>query len=370
MFDRDGLLAKVDLAALADELLGPRRGTQRSGSWPCPNATHAQTGRTPPVTVFAGKRGEQRWTCHGCGAGGTAIDLVMAVRGVGVRPALEFLATGPAASGPRPAVRAFESPVPRLPDPQALADLHAYVAECARRLWLPSGSAVRAWLAEERGLPPAVLAANLVGADPGPGLQSRPGGVPRRAGAVFPVIEDGRAVYAQLRRLHPPPGQPRYLSVANRLAPKPGLARYRPAQGTDGVLIVTEGPTDALAAAAAGFEAAAVFGAGAAGRGAADALAACGQAIVLAFDADEAGRTATERLGVLLRERGCRPLVLAVPDEAGDLAAWLARSTDWPRTLAAAIRLASVGRNRGAAVAFGPGAWRPGRDSEDLRRTV
>ena len=356
MFDRDRLLANVDLAALADELLGPRRGTQRSGSWPCPISTHAQTGRTPPVTVFSGKRGEQRWTCHGCGAGGTAIDLVMAVQGVGVRPALEFLAAAPAASGPGTSGRVFEAPVAPPPDPERLADLHAYVTECARRLWRPSGSAVRAWLTEERRLPPAVLAANLVGADPGPGLQSRPGGVPRRAGAVFPAIEGGRAVYAQLRRLHPPAGQPRYLSVANRLAPNPGLARYRPAQGSDGSLIVTEGPTDALAAAAAGFEAAAVFGAGAAGRGAADALASSGRAIVLAFDADEAGRTATARLGALLRERGRRPLVLAVPDEVGDLAAWLARSADWPRTLTAAVRLASAGRDRGAEVVLGRGA--------------
>jgi hypothetical protein len=356
VFDRDGLLANVDLAALADELLGPRRGTQRSGSWPCPISTHAQTGRTPPVTVFSGKRGEQRWTCHGCGAGGTAIDLVMAVQGIGVRPALEFLAAAPAASGPARSIRAFEEPVAPLPDPRLLADLHAYVMQCARRLWRPSGRAVRAWLTEERLLPPAVLAANLVGSDPGPGLQARPPGVPRRSGAVFPAIEDGRAVYAQLRRLHPSPGQPRYLSVANRLASNPGLARYRPAQRADGLLIVTEGPTDALAAAAGGFEAAAVFGAGAAGRATADALAASGRTIVLAFDADEAGRTATARLSALLRERGCRPLVLGVPDEVGDLAAWLARSTDWPRTLSAAVRLASAGRDRSAEVSLDRGA--------------
>jgi hypothetical protein len=280
----------------------------------------------------------------------------MAVRGVGVRPALEFLAAAPGASGPGPSIRVFEAPAAPLPDPRLLADLHAYVRECARRLWRPSGRAVRAWLTEERRLPAAVLAANLVGADPGPGLQARPVGVPRRSGAVFPVIEDGQAVYAQLRRLHPSPGQPRYLSVANRLAPNPGLARYRPAQRSGGPLIVTEGPTDALAAAAGGFEGAAVFGAGAAGRGAADALATSGRAIALAFDADDAGRTATARLGALLRERGCRPLLLAVPDEVGDLAAWLARSADWPRTLSAAVRLASAGRDRGAEVALDRGA--------------
>ena len=78
MHDRDAILAAVDLAALADELLGSRRGTARSPTWPCPNAQHAQTGRTPPVTVFRSQQGHERWHCHGCGAGGTAIDLVLA----------------------------------------------------------------------------------------------------------------------------------------------------------------------------------------------------------------------------------------------------------------------------------------------------
>lgn len=81
MFDRDALLAAVDLRALADDLLGPPSGGGRSPMWPCPSAQHAQTGRTPPVSIFTSRRGEQRWRCHGCGDGGTAIDLVLAVRG-------------------------------------------------------------------------------------------------------------------------------------------------------------------------------------------------------------------------------------------------------------------------------------------------
>lgn len=61
--DRDAILARVDLEALADELLGPRlRPAIRM--WPCPNPDHHQTGRTPPLSVFTGHNGYQRWHCH------------------------------------------------------------------------------------------------------------------------------------------------------------------------------------------------------------------------------------------------------------------------------------------------------------------
>ena len=52
MYDRDALLAALDLRALADDLLGHRSGGGRSPMWPCPNAQHAQSGRTPPVSIF------------------------------------------------------------------------------------------------------------------------------------------------------------------------------------------------------------------------------------------------------------------------------------------------------------------------------
>ena len=92
MYDRDALLAAVDLRALADDLLGHRSGGGRSPMWPCPNTQHAQSGRTPPVSIFTSRRGEQRWRCHGCGDGGTAIDLVLACRGGTARDAMAFLA--------------------------------------------------------------------------------------------------------------------------------------------------------------------------------------------------------------------------------------------------------------------------------------
>lgn len=353
MFDRAAVLAGVDLAALADDMLGPRRGTQASPSWPCPVPTHAQTGRTPPVTVYFGRTGDQRWACHGCGAGGTAIDLVMAAQRVDVRRALELLADRSQLVGVPP-VPVFRGPAaPRHADPESLAALHAYVRECARRLWQPAGRRVRRWLMEARRLPADVLAGNLVGADPGPGVQDRPVGVPRRSGAVFPVLEDGRAVYAQLRRLQPGPGQPRYLSVAASLAPNPGLAIYRPAADRGGPLVVTEGPTDALAVAAAGYEAAAVFGVGAAGPNAARLLASESRPMVIAFDADDAGRAGSARLVALMAEAGApTPVVLHVPAQAGDLAGWLATSSDWPRTFQAAVALGCSGSAPGAAIAL------------------
>jgi DNA primase len=170
---------------------------------------------------------------------------------------------------------------------------------------------------------------------------------------VLPVVEDGRAIYAQLRRLHSSPGQPRYLSVAGTLAPNPGLAVYHPVVDRGGPLVVTEGPTDALAATAAGYQAAAVFGVGAAGPNAARLLARQSRPVVIAFDADEAGRAGCARLVALMAEAGApAPMVLRVPAHAGDLAGWLASASDWQRTFRAAVALGGSGRAAGTAVAL------------------
>lgn len=341
MHDRDALLARVDLATLADGLLGPRRGTARAPTWPCPNPSHAQTGRTPPVSVFRARTGDQRWTCHGCGYGGTAIDLVMAVRHVGIREAMDVLAT----QANMTPLHSADEAEPRSPGPprrEQFAALDDYVRACARRLWQPSGRTVREWLTTTRGVPADVLELNHIGADPGPVLQRRPDGVPRRAGAVFPVIEDGRATFAQLRRLDPRPGQPRYLSVANRLVPNPGYARYHPATPVGGPVVVTEGPVDGLAAAAAGYEAAALFGVGVAGATVARRLAGLGPELVLALDGDDAGRAGADRLATLLRAEGRRPVTLGVPPEVGDLAAWMTSVPDWPSTFAAVVERAQL----------------------------
>src|SRR5688572_20132686 len=104
MLDREVIVAATDLPALADALLGPRRGGG-SSTWPCPGGAHDPSSSfRPGITVFSTGRGEQRWACQSCSADGSAIDLVMATQRLGYRDALEFLQrrTGPAIARPAP----------------------------------------------------------------------------------------------------------------------------------------------------------------------------------------------------------------------------------------------------------------------------
>jgi DNA primase len=353
VLDRDRVVDAVDLRTLADELLGPRRGAARSATWPCPSPNHAQTGRTPPVSVFRSRTGEERWHCHGCGIGGSAIDLVMAVRGVPMREALEELARRAglgdraAPSEPLRCRPAGERPTAAggVSDPEGLA---AYVEECADRLWRPEGRRVLRWLTRARGLPEDVLHLNRIGADTGGARQRRPAGMPSGGwAAVLPAYEAGRPVFAQLRSLSPLPGRPRYLNAAGALAPNPRVALYEPPRAAGPCLLVTEGVLDALSANAAGFRAAAVLGAALAAGGqggkraqlVAARLTAYGGRPVIAFDADAAGEWGGRRLQELLSERGVRSGRLHVPEAAGDLNGWMRASRDWKHTLGLAVRM-------------------------------
>jgi len=344
----DGVVAgRIDLAALADELLGPRRGTARSGTWPCPSPQHAQTGRTPPVSVYRSSRGEERWHCHGCGIGGSAVDLVMVARGTTVAEALEDLAirTGLREHAPsdrilaavvRPRERAARPPVT---DP---AGLERFVNQCAARLWQPEGRAVLAWLTKGRGLPEDVLARNDIGADVGRQRQPRPNGMPScgRA-AVLPVVEAGVPVFAQLRSVTAGTDWPRYLNASGELAVNPRVGIYDPVEPIGRCVIVTEGVIDALSANAAGFRAAAVFGAAMAGqREALTRLSRLDAPLVIAFDADDAGRRGACALRDALRDRGCRVSRMHVPPQANDLNGWMIASREWVQTLRTGVRTA------------------------------
>jgi len=363
VFDRNHIVEATDLAALADELLGPGRGTSRSASWPCPSPQHAQTGRTPPVSVYRAGNGEERWHCHGCGIGGSAIDLVMVSRGLTVAEAIEGLAGRAGirepfvADGRRTVVAArpiATAVVARAPvaDPAGLA---AFVDECAERLWQPQGRVVLQWLTQVRGLPEEVLARNRIGADPGRRGQPRPDGMPSSGrAAVLPVHEDGRPIFAQLRPITPLPERPRYLNAASRLATNPRVGIYEPPEAVGRCVIVTEGVLDALSANAAGFRAAAVFGAALAGDGSperggsvvADRLARLDSPLILAFDADEAGQRGSKALQGQLRERGARAARGHVPPDDNDLNAWMLASRDWDRAFRSAARTAVTNEPR------------------------
>lgn len=304
MYDRDAIIATVDLRALADELLGPHAGGERNPSWACPNPQHSQTGRTPPVSIFTSHRGEQRWRCHGCGEGGTAIDLVMACSGTEPGEALQDLArrvghtAQPPDWDPLPRRRPTPAPAPAgCRDPEGLS---AYVTDCASALWRPEGSAIRRWLTEQRGLPELVLRANQVGADLGPQRQHRPEGMCRTGGAVLPVIAEGQVIYAQVRVPQPRRDRPRYLNPTADFAPNPRIARVRPASVQHPEVIITEGAIDALSAAAAGYRAVAVLSAGYPDRAVGHALSRIQHPLVIAFDPDDAGREGARRLAALL----------------------------------------------------------------------
>lgn len=349
MYDRDRLLDTIDLGALADDLLGPRTGSVRSPTWPCANPQHAQTGRTPPVSIFRSRTGDERWHCHGCGDGGTAIDLVMTVDRCDVRTALDTLAGRAGHSA-----QARGTPAPRRspppPRPERVTDPHgltAFVDDCARRLWLPEGRPVCHWLTRTRGIPPDVLERNRVGADPGSASQPRPAGMPSAGwAAVLPVLRDGDVVFAQLRLRSP--GRLRYLNASADLAPNPRVGFYEPAQQRGPCVLVTEGILDALSAAAAGYRSAALFGASLPdparpSREAARvtrALVESRERLILALDNDDAGRRASERLRRLLDEAEPGAVPLGLPAGVNDLNEWMLKTPDWPRELERELRTA------------------------------
>ncbi len=337
MYDRDALLAAIDLRDLADHLLGtPTRG--RARMWPCPNPHHAQTGRTPPVSIFASHRGEQRWRCHGCGDGGTAIDLILACRGGTARDAMHYLAeqTGHTEHDHQPGARRPARTRPIAPVGRGDPDgLNRYVHECAERLWKPEARELLRWLTTARSLSNDVLVENQIGADLGPRIQSRPDGMPRASGVLLPVINDGRAVYAQVRVPHPGPERPRYLNPTTDLATNPRVARIRPAVTLHDEVIVTEGAIDALSAAAAGYRAVAVLGATYGDEAVAVALAKLPHRLVIAFDPDDAGRAGADRLVSLLDARQRPPLLIDLG--CGDLNENLQTSADWSKDLRAIV---------------------------------
>ena len=326
-FDRDEILERTDLRALFLELVGGGRGQGRQAMWPCPSPNHAQTGKSPPVSIDANNR---LWNCHGCEAGGTAVDLLVLKQGLRPGEALAVLAAragvrpddagwAPRPRPPRSAPTPAAPPPPTPPPDGALDELRAYVEAAARLLWEPEGEAVRRWL-HRRGLSEEVLRANRIGADPGAGALPRAEGLPRGGpGAVFPVIDGAGAVtYFQLRYLQAKAGKyqnPR----EGRFGANPRLAVVATLQGAaDGPVLVCEGMPDALTAAQAGYRAAAVLGVGVPDARVAEALVAAypTEALIVAFDGDVAGDRGAIRLGELLAAAGAGRRVrrLAVPE--------------------------------------------------------
>ncbi|HET7487958.1 MAG TPA: bifunctional DNA primase/polymerase [Acidimicrobiales bacterium] len=293
----------VDLAEAAD-LLG--RAGEAVGLGPIEVA----------ATVSSGLAAGQRWPRH----------------------PPERPASAAARSPRRPPGRAAPEPAEPAAPAGAPVDLASYAEECARRLWLPEGRAVRHWLVTERGIPEDVLATNHIGADPGGEDIARPAGVPGAGpAAVLPATHDGRVSFVEVRPL---PGPERRPLVAAGVGSPPIVAIYAPPVPAGPCVVVAGGPMDALAACAGGFRSATVGGCSMpAGAGVvADHLRRLGAPLVLAVGGRPAGRRYEAELAGRLAAAGARVARLRWPAAKADLEGWAAASPSaWPRTLRAAL---------------------------------
>lgn len=145
-------------------------------------------------------------------------------------------------------------------------------------------------------------------------------------------------MYAQLRRVRARADQPKFLNVSAALAPNPKVARFRPVDDRGDVVIVAEGPIDALSAAAAGFRAVAVLGATSVDQDVAARLASLPGGLVLALDDDAAGHAGTERLERMLRDVQRPARVLQLPEGVNDLNDWMrAEGRGWRAAFEAGV---------------------------------
>lgn len=365
LHQRDDILRHVELRTLMTERLGSPRGHGVSAMWPCPASNHGdQTGRTPPVSVFTSSRGEQRWHCHSCGAGGTAIDLLLETGARDVRAALDELAARagiePTSTPTQPRTRIFETPKAPAITPEARTLLTEHVERCEALLWQPAGAPMRAWL-HARGFNDEILRANRVGADPGRRRLERPAGLPSRGpGVTLPISDRHGFTYLQTRYLHPRPSGPKYENPSSEFAPNPRFGTVQelraPVVTMQPTIFVVEGITDALSVAQTGHRAIATLGVGQRAEPLAASLHArhTHSRLIVAFDRDERGAAGSQRLNDALRAVGHADLdTLCCPPGIADLNDWLQRD---PRGLGTALGAAT----RGMAVLPDPSITEPG----------
>ena len=304
--------ANVDIAALKArhplgdtvEASGVRlRGRGRVRQGVCPFHDEAEGS----FTVYADS---ERFYCFGCGAGGDVLDFVRRVERLSLPEAIARLDGSPGPA-PRAANRPAEA---RRPPSAALVPRDPALLTAAGRFY--AGQLRRSPTAWEylasRGVGPSAAARLGLGYAPGSGLrESLERGAERFAGMVVVPDASGGLVRWLVGRAIDPDRTPRFQALPG---PKPvlGLGRLGPAPSWT---VVTEGVFDWLALAGWGIPAVAALGTQGVER-VASALRGCPR-VFLAFDADDAGREATERLLTLL---GRRAAAVALPQGVGDVA--------------------------------------------------
>ena len=294
------------------------RGRVRQGVCPFHEETEGS------FTVYADS---ERWFCFGCGEGGDVLDFVRRVESLTLPQAIARLDGSP---GPVP--RAANRPAgPRRPEAAALPPRDPNLLTAAARFYagrLRLELRAQAYLAS-RGVGLAAAARLGLGYAPGSGLRRAleslgfsekrlrdsglfmARGAERFAGTVVVPDVSGGLVRWLTGRAIDPSRTPRFQALPG---PKPVLGLGRLGRAPLWT-IVTEGVFDWLALAGWDFPACAALGTQGVER-VADALRGCAR-VFLAFDADDAGREATERLQTLL---GRRAAAVVLPPGIGDVA--------------------------------------------------
>ena len=268
----------------------------------------------------------QKFYCFGCGLGGDVLDFIRQSENLSLPEAIRRLDGGayPTVSHPAPARRAAPKAAPPPPrDPAVLTAAARFYAGQLRR------SAAGLEYLASRGIGPDAAVRLGLGFAPGLGLRNaleslgfsdgriRDSGLftergsERFAGrAVVPDVSGGLVRWLVGRAVDPD-RTPRFQALPG---PKPvlGLGRLGPAPSW---AVVAEGVFDWIALASWGVPAVAALGTHGVER-IASALRGCPR-VFLAFDNDEAGLEATERLAGLL---GGRAAAVTLPQGVGDVA--------------------------------------------------
>ena len=274
-------------------------------------------------TVYADS---ERFYCFGCGLGGDVLDFIQQAEGLSLPEAIARLDGSPGLA-PSAAIRPAAARRPRsaaLPprDPALLTATARFYAGRLRR-----SSEAREYLAS-RGVGPDAAARLGLGYSPGGGLRLAleslgfsekrirdsglfmERGAERFAGMVVVPDVTGGLVRWLAGRAVDPDRTPRFQAPPG---PKPvlGLGRLGPAPGW---AVVAEGLFDWLALTGWGIPSCAALGTQGVER-VASALRGCPR-VFLAFDGDDAGLEATERLLTLL---GRRAAAVTLPQGVGDV---------------------------------------------------
>ena len=274
-------------------------------------------------TVYADS---ERFYCFGCGEGGDVLDFIQRSENLSLSEAIRRLDGSPGLA-PRAANRPART---RRPASAALPPRDPSLLTAAARFYagrLRRSSEAREYLAS-RGVGPVAAARLGLGYAPGGGLRQAleslgfpagrirdsglfmERGAERFAGMVVVPDASGGLVRWLAGRALDPDVKPRFQALPG---PKPvlGLGRLGPAPPW---AVVAEGLFDWLAITGWGIPACAALGTQGVER-VASALRGCPR-VLLAFDSDDAGREATERLLTLL---GRRAAAVTLPQGVGDV---------------------------------------------------